>query len=177
MALSLETKKTVVEEYGEKMARAQVMIWSHYQRLSTPQVNNLRRQLRANTAEVVVIKNTLMRRALEQAGMPVDEAMMSGPCMVTFVYDQVAVATKTVVDFARVSGDLFQIAGGVMGGRLASEEQVRSLVNLPSREQLIAQVLGGIQAPISGLVSTLSAMMRGIMVVLNERAKQLEGAN
>jgi large subunit ribosomal protein L10 len=177
LALSLDTKKTVVEGYGDKMARAQVMIWSHYQKLSTPQTNNLRRQLRANSAEVVVIKNTLMRRALEQAGLPVDDAMMSGPCMVTFVYDQVAVATKAVTDFARLSGDLFQIAGGVMGGKLASEAQVRSLVSLPSREVLLAQVLGGIQAPISGLVGTLAAVMRGIVVVINERAKQLEGAS
>lgn len=177
MALSLETKKTLVEEYGQKMARAQVMIWAHYHKLSTPQINNLRRQLRANSAEVVVIKNTLMRRALEQAGLPVDDTMMSGPCMVTFVYDQVAAATKAVTDFARLSGDAFQIAGGVMGGKIANEEQVRALVNLPSREVLLAQVLGGIQAPISALVGTLSAVMRGLVIALNERAKQLEGAS
>jgi len=177
LALSLETKRTVVEEYGEKMARAQVMIWAHYHKLSTPQTNNLRRQLRANSAEVVVVKNTLMRRALEQAGLPVDDAMMSGPCMVTFIYDQVAAATKAVTDFARITGDAFQIAGGVMGGKVANEEQVRALVNLPSREVLLAQVLGGIQAPISGLVGTLSAVMRGLVIALNERAKQLEGAS
>ncbi len=177
MPATRETKEALIEEYGAKMARAQVLIWAHYRNIPAGQITNLRRQLQAAGSEAMVVKNTLMRRALQAADRPVNEAMMTGPCLVAFVYGDIPAATKAVIDFARVSGDLFQIAGGVMGHSLASEEQVRSLVNMPSREQLIAQVLGGLQAPISGLLGTLSAVMRGIMTVLSERAKQLEGAD
>jgi large subunit ribosomal protein L10 len=177
LALSRESKEAIVEDYGAKMARAQVMVWSHYRGIAAGQTSGLRRQLKANSAELVVVKNTLIRRALVDANLPVDDGMMVGPCAVAFIYDDIATATKAVVDFSRASGDLFQIAGGIVGGKLASQDQVRSLVDLPSREQLLAQVLGGIQAPMTGLVTTLSAVIRGVMTVLNERAKQLEGAS
>lgn len=177
MPVTRETKEALIEEYGAKMARAQVMIWAHYRNIPAGQITNLRRQLQAAGSEAMVVKNTLIRRALQEAGCPVDEAMMSGPCLVAFVYGDIPPATKAVIDFARMNGDLFQIAGGVVGRSLATEAQVRSLVNLPTREQLLAQVLGGLQAPISGLVGALSGIMRGIMNVLNERTKQLEGAS
>jgi large subunit ribosomal protein L10 len=176
LPISKERKQELIDQYGARMARAQVMIWSRYRSLRSSQMTTLRRQLQANKAEAVVVKNTLMQHALQGAHQPVDKEMMSGPCIVTFVYGEIPAAAKAVVDFSRVNGDLFQIVGGVVGGKLANGEQVRSLVSLPSREQVLAQLLGGLQAPISGLVGTLSAALRGIMTVLSERGKQLEGA-
>lgn len=176
MAITKERKQALIELYGGKMARAQVMIWSRYRGIPAGQLTTLRRQLKAHKAEAVVVKNTLLHHTLQNAQQPVDKEMMSGPCLVTFIYGEIPPATKAVVDFSRVNGDLFQIVGGVVGGKLATGEQVRSLVSLPSREQMLAQLLGGLQAPISGLVGTLSAALRGIMTVLSERGKQLEGA-
>lgn len=176
MALTREKKESLVEEYGRRMARAQVMIWSRFGNLPTPVVNTLRNQLRGLNAEVMVVKNTLMERALEQAGLPVERSLMEGPFMVTFVYDEIAPVAKALSDFARLN-PAFQIAGGLVGGKYANAEQVQSLTNLPSREQILAQVLGGLQAPIRGLVNVLAGTIRGLVTVLNERAKQLEGAN
>lgn len=176
MALTRKKKESLVEEYGRRMARAQVMIWSRFGNLPTPTINTLRNQLRSLHADVMVVKNTLVGRALEEVGLPVEQSFMAGPFMVTFIYDEIAPVAKALNDFARLN-PAFQIAGGLVGGRYADAKQVQSLSNLPSREQLLAQVLGGLQAPMCGLVNVLAGTIRGLVTVLNERAKQLEGAN
>jgi large subunit ribosomal protein L10 len=176
LALPRQEKERLLREYGERLGRAQVLIWSHYGSINVAQMTTLRRQVRAAGGETVVIKNSLMRQALEARNLPYDTDLMSGPSVVTFAYDNIAGTTKAVTDFARTSGDRLQVMGGIVGGRLASREQVQSLTDLPSREVLISRVLGGVQAPISGLVGTLSSMVRGVMNVLNARVQQLESS-
>ncbi|MBC7237294.1 MAG: 50S ribosomal protein L10, partial [Chloroflexi bacterium] len=157
MALSRETKEALLQEYSERLGRAQVMIWAQYGGLSVKQAEALRRRLREVGAETMVVKNTLMELALKQANLPATEELVNGPRMVTFIYNnEIASATKALVDFIRENGELMSIRGGIVGGRLATPEQVQSLTNLPSYEVLLAQVVGGIQAPISGLVNTLA---------------------
>jgi large subunit ribosomal protein L10 len=175
LALTRTQKEALLEEYTEKLDRSQVMIWSNYRGLKVHQVQELRRQLRQANAEAVVVKNTLMRVALERAGLPYSDEIMDGPCAVTFVYDEIPAATRVVNIYSRDHEEQFQIRGGVVGGKLADVAQVRSLITLPSREVLLARVLGGLQAPMTGLVGTLSAVLRGFLTVLNARAEQLEG--
>ncbi len=175
MALTMKKKQELVQEYSERLGRTQVLIWSKYRGLSVAQVQALRGQLRGVGAEAVVVKNTLMGIALDEAHWQRDHDIMSGPSLVTFIYDDIAPATKVLVEFARRNADGLQIAGGLVGGRLATADQVRSLTDMPSREMLLAQVVGGIQAPISAFVGVLAASVRGIMNVLNARAEQLGG--
>ena len=156
------------------MGQAQVAIWANYTGLTVAQVSALRRQLRENSAETMVVKNTLMRIALEQAGFPVDAEMMGGPCLVTFVYDDLAPATKTVVDFARANEKVLAINGGLLNGALVGKEQIEALTSLPSREVLLARVVGGMQAPVTGFVSTLAAVLRGLVNVLNAYSEKLQ---
>ena len=79
--------------------------------------------------------------------------------------------------FAAEKRDLLSIKGGLINGKLATDVQIRSLSTLPSREVLLAQVLGGLQAPISGLARVLSGTVRSVMYVLQARAEQLEGSS
>lgn len=177
MALTKEQKQQLVQEYSERLGRSQVLIWSKYSGLSVAQVQNLRAQLRGAGAEAVVVKNTLMGIALEGVEWPRDHEIMSGPSLVTFIYDDIAPATKVLVEFARRNAEDLVISGGLIGGKLASADQVRSLTDMPSREVLLAQVVGGIQAPVSAFVGVLAASVRGIMNVLNARAEQLGGGD
>lgn len=177
MALTRQEKEQVLQEYSDKLQRAQVLIWADYRGTTVTQAQELRRQLRPLGAEAVIVKNTLMRLALEQAGLPVPADVMAGPSAVTFVYDEVAATTKVVTSFATANERVFRIKGGMAGGRIIDAGQVTTLTTLPPREVLLARVLGGIQAPVSGLVGTLAAVMRGFMTVLNARAEQLEGAS
>ncbi len=175
MALTREQKEEILQGYTQKLGRTQVMIWANYRGLTVAKIQDLRRQLRPVGAEAMVVKNTLLRLAMERAGLPVNTETMSGPCVVTFISEDIAAATKVVSDFARLNESVFQLKGGVVGGQLATVEQVRSLITLPSREVLLARVLGGLQTPIGGFVGTLSAVMRGLVNVLSARSRQLEG--
>ena len=176
MALTRQEKEQILQEYSDKLQRAQVLIWADYRGTTVAQVQDFRRQLRPVGAEAMIVKNTLMRLALERADLPVPSDIMAGPSAVTFVYDDVAVATKVVTGFASANDRVFHIKGGMAGGKIIGVEQVTTLTTLPSREVLLSRVLGGIQSPISGFVGTLAAVMRGFMTVLNARAEQLEGS-
>jgi large subunit ribosomal protein L10 len=177
LALTRTEKEQVVQGYSEKLNQAQVVIWASFTGLTVAESTRLRRQLDEADAEMMVVKNSLMGIALEQAGLPTDEAFRNDANLVTFIRGDIAPAAKVLVDFASSSRDLVRIKGGLVGGGLATSEQVRSLTNLPTREVLLAQVLGGIQAPISGLVSVLAGTVRGVMNALNARIEQLEGAS
>ena len=176
MALSREEKERRVKEYGEKLASAQIAIWSRNKGLTVAQLSDLRNELRSSEAQAMVVKNSLMYIALRDAGLPVDEEVMGGPCLVTFLGEDIAPAAKTLVDFADDNDEKIEVRGGLIGGELAGVEQVNSLTELPSREVLLGQVVGGIQAPISGLVNTLSGVLRGFVNVLQSRSDQLEEA-
>ncbi len=176
MALTRQEKERMLQEYADKLQRAQVVIWADYRGTTVPQLQELRGQLRPCGAEAVVVKNTIMRLALERLGLPVSTEVMAGPSAVALVYDNVPAATKVVTTFASANEHVFRVKGGMAGGRVISVADVAALSTLPSREVLLARVLGSMQAPISGLVGTLAAVMRGLMNVLNARAEQLEGA-
>lgn len=176
MALKKDEKEQLLAEYSDKVARAQVMVWTNYRGLTVAQVSELRRQLRPVGSEAVVVKNTLLRIALERAGKPTSHDVMAGPSLVTFAYNDVASATKVLTDYLRPNEAVLQLMGGVISNRLINAEQVRALTSMPSREVLLARVVGGVQAPISGFVGTLSAVLRGFVTVLNARREQLEGS-
>jgi large subunit ribosomal protein L10 len=176
LALTRQQKETLIEGYAQKVNRAQVMIWANYRSMKVAQIGDLRRQLRPLGGEAVVVKNTIMRHALENAGRPTNKEIMDGPCVVTFVYGEVAPVAKVVTDYARLNEAVFQVTGGVAGNSLLTTAQVQALTTLPSREIMLARVVGGIQAPISSFVGTLAAMVRGVMNVLNARIEQLEGS-
>lgn len=177
MALTRGQKEELIQRYSERLERAPVMIWSNFRGITVAQISELRRQLRGSGAELMVVKNTLMQLALKGTNLPWDPDVMGGPSAVTFVYDEVAPAATAVTAFARAHEGLFQVKGGLLGGKIAAAPQIQSLTTLPSREVLLAQVVGGVQAPITGLVSTLAAMMRAVLNVLNARAQQLEGSS
>jgi len=175
LALTREQKERIVAGYGERLARSQVLIWSRFERVKFSEFEHLRSTLRGMDAEGLVVKNTLLRIALEEAGWEMSEELAERANLVTFVYGDIAPVAKAVSDFAR--DDRVQIMGGVVGGKMIDSADVRALIDLPTREVLLARVVGGIQAPISGLVGTLAAVMRGLLNVLDAHREQLENAS
>jgi large subunit ribosomal protein L10 len=175
LALTREQKERLVAGYSERLTRSQVLIWSRFERVKFSEFERLRDTLRGMNAEGVVVKNTLLQRALEEAGWQVSEELSERANLVTFVYGDIAPVAKAVSDFAR--DDRVQIMGGIVGGKLFDSAGVQTLVELPTREVLLARVVGGIQAPITGLVGTLAAVMRGLLNVLDAHREQLESAS
>lgn len=175
LAITREKKGGMVDEYVAKLQKSQALIVSEYRGLTVKQIQELRRELRSNDSEMVVTKNTLILRALNQVGMPAPDQLFAGPTAVTFCYKEVAGPAKALNKFAKDS-KILQVKGGVMGRSVFDSAGVGQLADLPSREQLLGQVVGVMQAPISGLVNVLAGTLRGLVNVLNARSEQLEKA-
>ncbi len=175
MAITREKKGELVSEYTDKLRRSQAVIVSEYRGLTTKQLQDLRRELRSNGSEIVVAKNTLISRALAEVGMPAPDTLFTGPTAFTFCYTDVAGPAKALNKVARDS-KILVVKGGLMGQSVFDEAGVTQLADLPSREQLLGQVVGVLQAPISGFVNVLAGTLRGLVNVLNAHMDQLEKA-
>ncbi len=176
MPKSRQLKQQMFGEYQDRVSRAQAIVWSGFKSLTVQQAQDIRAQLRPLGAEMMVVKNTVIHKALTESELPYDEAMMSGANVVTFMYDDIAGATKVIADYARTHEAFFQVKGGLLGGSVLNASQVAALVDLPSRDVLLSRVVGSMQAPITNFVSVLAGVMRGLVNVLDARAKQIEGS-
>lgn len=168
-------KVAAVEHLAEVLSQSRLVILSDYRGLSVAEIGRLRRQLREADATLEVAKNTLVRRAAQQVGIAEArfEAMLQGPTVLTFSRQpDIARTAKTLSDYARGSRTI-SIKGGLLGKRVLDAQDVERLAELPPREVLLARVVGGMQAPIAGLVTVLGGTVRGLMYVLQARKEQL----
>lgn len=169
-----EEKVTQINELAELIAECRVGILMDYRGLSAGKATQLRRQLRQRQVKVRVVKNTLARFAAKKAGRDDLAELFNGPvAILTSTEDEVEPA-RALDEFLRGASVEVDIKGGFFPGRLLNADEVKALAKLPTREILIAQVLGGIQAPIGGLITCLAAPLRGLAVVLQARKQQLE---
>jgi large subunit ribosomal protein L10 len=154
LGLSLEQKQATVSEVQTKLAGAQALIVAEYRGLNVERVTQLRSKARKSGVYLRVLKNTLARRAVK--GTPFEKLadQMVGPLMYGISQDPVAGA-KVLSEFAR-ENELLVIKAGAMPNALMSAQEIKALAQLPSREQLIATLLGTLQAPMAKLVRTLN---------------------
>lgn len=154
MGLKLEQKQAVVAEIAAKLAAAQAVIVAQYRGMDVERVTQLRAKARKAGLYLRVLKNTLARRAVK--GTPFEKLsdQMVGPLMYGITSDPVAGA-KVLSEFAK-ENEHFVIRGGAMPGSLMSDKDVKALALLPSREELLAKLMGTMQAPIARLVRTMN---------------------
>ena len=154
MSLNIEQKKAVVAEVAEQFQGAEAALLAEYRGLTVAQMTELRSKARQGQIYLRVVKNTLTRRAVEGSNFECLREQLSGPLALAIAKDPVAVA-KLLADFAK-DNDPLKIRAGAMGGKLMSLDQVQALAKLPSREQLLATLVGTMQAPIVKFVRTLN---------------------
>ena len=154
MSLSLEQKQAVVSEIAAQLAKAQAVIVAENRGLPVEVVTSLRAKARKSGLYLRVLKNTLARRAVK--GTPFEKLaeQMSGPLMYGIAQDPVAGA-KVLSEFAK-DNELFVIKGGAMPNAMMSVKDVKALATMPSREELLAKLVGTLQAPIVKLVRTMN---------------------
>ena len=154
MGLSLEQKQAMVSEVAAKLQGAQSLIVAEYRGLNVERVTQLRSKARKSGVWLRVLKNTLARRAVK--GTPFEKLsdQMVGPLMYGISQDPVAGA-KVLSEFAK-ENELFVIKAGAMPNAVMSAQDIKALSQLPSREELIAKLLGTMQAPVTKLVRTLN---------------------
>lgn len=173
--MTREEKEEQIAQLAKRFGGSQVIVWTEYRGLPTPSLNELRRVLRPHQAEFHIIKNTLAELALQRAGLPAPGELLTGPTAASMLNGDIAAGARALTGFATANRE-FVIKGGQAGQRVLNGEEVRTLVNLPSREVLLGRVLGGMNAPISGLVNVLAGTMRGLLNVLQAHAKKMEEA-
>ena len=172
---SREKKTQIIDSLQEAFSSSLVGILTDYRGLSAQEMFALRRGLRVSGIEYKVVKNTLARFAAERAGKEDLAGFFEGPVAIAFGYDDITGPAKALADYITASKSDLSIKGGFLSDRILTVEDVKVLARLPSREILIAKMLGGMQMPIVTLVSYLTTPIRGVMGILQARIQQLEG--
>jgi large subunit ribosomal protein L10 len=172
---NLVLKEQQVDTLADQLSRAKVAVLADYRGLSVSDITAFRRRLRDANAEFHVAKNTMTRRAAERLGKSDLVPYLVGPTGLALGYGDEAAVAKAVTEFARTSR-ILTVKAAMLGDRVLAPDEVGRLADLPGREQLLAQVVVGFQAPIAGLVNVLNGTLRGLVGVLEARRRQLEGA-
>ena len=171
-----ERKANLVEEMRQWMQECTVAISTDYTGLSVSAMTNLRRSLREKNVHFRIIKNTLAYRAADAAGRPAFKEVVEGPTAFAFSYGEATDPAKALVEFIRSTRSPLKIRGGILGDRVLTVEQVDNLATLPSKEELIARLMGQLNAPTTGLVHVLNANIAGLARVLQRHVENLEKA-
>ena len=156
MSLNRSEKQAVIDEVTGLAAKAQTLVMAEYRGITVADMTRLRSQARDKGVNLSVLKNTLARRAVAGSAFDVLSDQMTGPLIYGFSTDAVA-AAKVVADFAKTN-DKLVIRAGAMAGKVLDVNGVKQLANIPSKEVLLAQLLGLMQSPISRTARVLAAL-------------------
>lgn len=164
-------KEIKVEELTDKIKKNSGLVLTEYQGLTVAEISELRSQLRNIKCEYTVVKNTLSRIALKNAGLEDFAKYFEGPTAIAIENGDPVAPAKVLVNFAKTHTKL-KIKAGVIENKVITLNDIKVLSELPSKEVLIAKLLGTLQAPITGLVNVLAANLRSIVNVLDAIKKQ-----
>lgn len=156
MSLNRSEKQAVIDEVTALAAKAQTLVMAEYRGITVADMTKLRVDARSKGVSLSVLKNTLARRAVAGTGFAVASDQMAGPLIYGFSEDAVA-AAKVVADFAKTN-DKLVIRAGVFGGKALDANGVKQLASIPTKEVLLAQLLGLMQSPISRTARVLAAV-------------------
>jgi large subunit ribosomal protein L10 len=174
LSLNLEQKQATVAEIGAQVAKAQAIVLAEYRSLPVGDMTALRKKARESGVYFRVLKNTLARRAVADTPFKELAEKMSGPLAYGISADPVAVA-KVLNDFAK-SNEKLVIMAGAMPGSMMTPKQVSALASMPSRQELLATLVGTMQAPVAKFVQTLNEVpgkfVRTLAAVHDAKAKQ-----
>ena len=168
-------KVAIVEEIASKLGTAQAVFVSEYRGLTVGNLARLRSALRPHEADHKLYKNTLARLAVRDAGLDGLEQFLVGPAALTFVRGDIAGAARALRDTARTN-PLLVLKGGSLGTNPLSADDIRSLADLPSRDELLALLAGALQAPLVKTAGLLQALPRNFAYGLAALIDQREAA-
>lgn len=165
--MNKENKKQVVAELHDKLQRAKAVFLADFRGMDVGKATSLRDELRKASVEYKVVKNTL----LDLASRETDKESLSphyiGPTAIAFSYDDPVAAAKVLSRFAKEQQAAFRLKAGVLSGKVISVADIQALADLPSREVLLAKLLGTMQAPATNFVGVLAAVPAGFVRLLD----------
>lgn len=166
-----KAKTEAIESIKVKKEKSNIMILTDHQGLSVAQITVLRNKLFDANAQYNIVKNTLAFRAISEEGQERVKDILNGPSSIIFGYGDVVAPARIVVTFAK-QNEKPAVKGAIMDGRFMEPEEIKKLAMLPSKEVLLAKVVGGIQSPLVSLVNVLQGPIRKLVYALNEISKK-----
>jgi large subunit ribosomal protein L10 len=168
-------KERVVADLVERLRASDTLIVADYRGLTMPEIDGVRTEVLKHGARFTVVKNSLTKRAAEEAGVPELLELLDGPTAIAFVGegDMVGVA-KALSDTARQT-KILSVRGGILQGKPMTADQVRDLAALPPAEVLRGQVLGAIVAPLNAIAGLINAPLQNLVGLIDARIEQLGG--
>jgi len=160
-----------VEVLKDKLQRSQLTLVSEYRSLSVADMGALRAALRPSNAEVLVAKNTLTKIAANDIGINILDEFLGGPVTLTLAYGDPVAAAKALNDYLRTARNSITVRGGVITGQRIGAEDLDRVASTPPREQSIARIMGGVNAPATRIAMALSGVARNIAYILAQVAE------
>lgn len=162
-----------VEKLKEKLTKSSSVIFAEYHGLDANKVNELRSKVKSAGAEMTIAKNTLMKIALKESktGNKELEKELKGPLAVFFAYENSLAPLKAISEFVKMF-ELPKIISGIVDGEYLNAEKLNILSNIPSKDELIAKLIGTLKSPISGLANVLSGTQKNLIYALSAVAEQ-----
>jgi large subunit ribosomal protein L10 len=166
MAKSKQQKQEIIKNLIEKLKKAKSLVFVNFDGLTVKEVEELRAKFREENIDYLVIKKTLARLAFKEAGLDVDPKSLEKGVAIAFGYDDEVAPARIIETFAKKHKALKSI-GGVLENKFVDDAKIVELSKLPSKQELLAKVIGSINAPLSGFVNVLAGNLRGLVQVLN----------
>lgn len=171
MSANFEAKKQVVEEIKAKINASKSVVLADYNKLTVAEVTALRRKFIEADSEYKVYKNTLIRKAFNDLGVTAFDNDLNGPTAIAFCPNEIT-AAKILAETAKDMPEKLVLKSAYVDNSYLDKDGVKALATMPSKEELIAKMLGSMQAPIANFAGVLSNMLRGVVVALNAIAEQ-----
>lgn len=176
MSNNRDLKEQVVADIKDRFNRASSVVLVDYRGINVDQVTQLRKQFRDAGVEYVVLKNTLVKRALNELSITGIDQLLEGPSAFAFGYEDPVAPAKIIHEFiTKTKSEHLKVKGGLVEGAIIDVAGVKALADLPPREVLIARIMGSINAPITNFVGVLAATLRSLVYAIDAIRKQKGG--
>lgn len=167
MAKTRVQKEQALADYQDGLKRAKSVVFVNFDKLKVKEIEQLRKQCRAENIGYVVAKKTLMKLAMRDAGLDsVNPKAFDNSVATVFGFDDEVAPARVVQTFAK-DHEALKTIGGILEGSYVDRERVLALATLPSKQELLGKLVGTIQAPVSGFVNVLAGNLRGLLYALN----------
>jgi len=165
--LGLIFKETSEKQVKTSLKEANSVFVIRYSGLSSPDMTELRKSLKKTNADMLVVKNSVARRAFKDSGLEPLIALVEGPCGIVFANEEPVAVSRTLYNFAKAHENL-KLEGGAFEDKILAKNDIESLAKLPAKEMLRAQVVMMLQSPISGFVIVLNQALRKLVYCLDQ---------
>jgi large subunit ribosomal protein L10 len=171
LAIKRERKVELLDIYRNQVKQSSALIFTNYRGLSVANLRSLRVKLSETNNGFMVVKNSLLGIALKESDLPHPESLLSGPNAVVFVGEDIGRGVKSLLDWIKAE-KIGEVSGALLGNSVLDAKSAEALADLPTKEQVLAQVLGAVNAPASSLARMLTAPTASLVRVINARAEQ-----